>query len=47
MDDVMIQNGADLDPTDKDGFTPLHAAAAAGAHLVVQGLNNIFSACQS
>ena len=45
MDEVSIQHGADVDPVDKDGFTPLHAAAAAGALLVVQGFSNLLFQC--
>ena len=45
MDEVSIQHGADVDPVDKDGFTPLHAAAAAGALLVVQGFANLLFQC--
>ena len=33
---LLLQHGADLDPSDKDGFTPLHAAAASGAKQAVQ-----------
>ena len=33
---LLIQHGARLDKKDDDGWTPLHAAAANGLHLIAK-----------